>query len=77
MPPIQPFTIQATDVTPVQRAAVNTVATANPDTFTTDVDGYDGPLEGYTENVTLTMTFPEPWSEAKTTAASAVLAALD
>lgn len=75
--PIQAFSFQTTEVTPAQVADVITVMGANPDTFTTDVDGYDGPIENYTENVTLTVIFADPWSAAKSTALAAVVAILD
>lgn len=75
--PIQAFTFQATEVTPAQLADVATAQAANPNTFTTDVDGYDGPIEGYTENVTLTVVFADPWSGPKSTALAAVVAILD
>lgn len=67
----------AEQVTPAVMNDVGDVLTANPGTFTAQVDGFDGDLADYTDMAGLTCIFEAPWSAAKTTALTALVAALD
>lgn len=75
--PIESLIITATAVTPSQRGQVAVALIASPGAFEANEDGYDGPLLDHTDNMGLSVVFSTPWSEAKTTALDAVVAALE
>lgn len=75
--PIESLIITATEVTPSQRGQVAVALVASPSAFEATEDGYDGPLLDHTDNIGMSIVFSAPWSEAKTTALDAVVAALE
>lgn len=72
--PVAQVQISFTDCTPAKLTAITTLLAAHPDTIETNVDAYDGPLAGYTANVTCNFLDSEGnWSAAKNTAFKALL----